>query len=223
MEGELERRPHSGDPSVLRISDADRHQVAEILRQAAGEGRIDLAELDERLGSTYAAKTYADLVPITADLPVPGRAVTPPPIPRPQPQGSALVPATRHDSSIAILGGCSRKGVWEVGATHTAFALMAGIELDLREARFTAPETVIYANAVWAGIDIYVNEHTHVVVEGIGIMGGYDHARDKVVPQLGPDSPVVRVKGFALMAGVTVQRKATPGPGSSWRRRVLGH
>ncbi len=66
MEGQLEPRP---DPSMMRISDSDRHQVAEILRQAAGEGRIDIEELDERLEATYAARTYADLVPITLDLP----------------------------------------------------------------------------------------------------------------------------------------------------------
>ncbi|MGZ8738721.1 MAG: DUF1707 SHOCT-like domain-containing protein [Nocardioides sp.] len=57
MEGELERP----DPALLRVSDEERHRVAEILREAAGEGRIDLAELDERLDATYAARTYADL------------------------------------------------------------------------------------------------------------------------------------------------------------------
>jgi len=218
MEGELEPRGQA-DPARMRISDADRHQVAEILRQAAGDGRIDLTELDERLEATYAAKTYADLVPLTADLPVRGQAATPRPRPRPAGQ---VVPAVRHDTTIAILGGASRRGVWELGATHSAFAMMAGIDLDLREARFTQRETVIYANAFWAGIDIVVNEFTHVIVDGIGIMGGFDHARDKVAPALGPDSPTVRVKGVALMAGVTVQRKPMPGPS---RRRSLhrGH
>ena len=65
MPGDLDRP----DPSQLRISDADRNRVAELLRDAAGEGRLDLDELDERLEATYAAKTYADLVPITVDLP----------------------------------------------------------------------------------------------------------------------------------------------------------
>jgi hypothetical protein len=217
MEGELEPRWQT-DPGRLRISDTDRHQVAEILRQAAGEGRIDLTELDERLEATYAAKTYADLVPLTADLPVRGPAARP--APRPRPAGP-VGPLVRHDSTIAILGGASRKGTWELGATHTAFAMMAGIDLDLREARFTQRETVIYANAFWAGIDIVVNEFTHVIVDGIGIMGGFDHARDKVPPALGPDSPTVRVKGIALMAGVTVQRRPMPGPSrrSLHRRR----
>src|SRR3954469_15559705 len=54
------------DASQLRISDDDRHSVAEMLRQAAGEGRLDITELQERLEATYQAKTYGDLVPITA-------------------------------------------------------------------------------------------------------------------------------------------------------------
>lgn len=209
MEGPIERP----DPARMRISDEDRHKVAEILREAAGEGRLDIDELDERLESTYSARTYADLVPITADLPIRGQ--TRAPVPRPQPQSPNL-PAPRHESTISVMGGSSRKGLWEVGEKHTAFAMWAGIDLDLREARFTSRETVIYANAIWAGIDIIVNEHTHVIVDGIGIMGGFDQARDKVSPDIGPDSPVVRVKGVALMAGVTVQRK--PMPGASRKR-----
>jgi hypothetical protein len=215
MEGPIEPRP--ADPSGMRVSDADRHRIAEILREAAGEGRIDLEELDERLESTYAARTYADLVPITADLPVQGADQAPTPRPA---DSSRLLPAARHDSTISVMGGASRKGLWEVGPSHTAFAFMAGIDLDLREARFTARETVIHAHAIWGGIDIVVDEHTHVIVEGIGIMGGFDHARDKVAPELGPDSPTVRVKGFALMAGVTVQRRPRDG---TIRRRMLGH
>src|SRR3954471_16279528 len=57
------------DPRQLRISDSERHQVAEILREAAGEGRLDMDELDERLEATYAARTFAALVPIPLDLP----------------------------------------------------------------------------------------------------------------------------------------------------------
>jgi hypothetical protein len=212
MEGELERRP---DPSQMRVSDADRHRVADILREAAAEGRIDIDELDERLESTYAAKTYGDLVPITSDLPVPraeGDVA-----PRPQP-AQPSVPAARYDSSVAILGGVSRKGVWEVGPSHSAFAMMAGIDIDLREARFTSREVVINANAFWAGIDIIVNEYTNIIVEGIGILGAFDQGRDKVAPNLGPDSPTVRVRGVALMAGVTVQRRAMPGS----KRKKLG-
>jgi hypothetical protein len=198
---------HQRDPSTLRVSDEDRHKVAEVLRQAAGEGRIELDELDERLEAAYGAKTYGDLVPITADLPGPGtgRAVSP------RPSATPPLPASRHESSFSIMGDCTRKGVWEVPAKHNAFSLMGGVTLDLREARFTARETVIEAYAIMAGIDIVVNAHTQVIVEGIGIMGAFNEARPKVPAEIGPDSPVVRVKGLALMAGVDVKRKPMPG------------
>ncbi len=208
MAGDLEGY---GDRARMRISDADRHRVAELLRTAAGDGRLDLDELDERLEATWAAKTYADLVPITADLP---GATT-----HAAPVSTSNVPATRYDTSLAILGGSSRKGVWEVGPTHTAFTLMGGVDLDLREAVLTSRETVINAYAIWGSVTVIVNARTRVVVDGVGIMGDFSQARDRVEPEIGPDSPVVRVTGFALMAGVTVQRRRMPG---SRRRRAIG-
>ena len=126
--------------------------------------------------------------------------------------------APRYENSIAIMNATNRTGVWEVGATHSAYALMGGIKLDLRDARFTSRETVIHAFGFWAGIDIYVNAHTRVIVDGVGIMGTFDQGRDKVDAVLGPDSPVVRVNGLALMAGITVQRRPMPGD----RKRRLG-
>ena len=201
-------QPVPSDPALLRVSDDDRHRVAEILREAAGEGRLDLDELDERLEATYAAKTYADHVPINLDLPLAGMpAPAVPAVPDPRLPSPSRVPAARHNTTIAVLGGSTRRGVWQVGETHTAFAFCAGIDIDLREARFTARETVIYANAIWAGIDIIVNEQTNVIVEGIGIMGGFEEGRPKAAANLTADSPTVRVKGIALMAGVTVTRK----------------
>lgn len=58
----------SGEPAV-RASDAERDQAAEILRMAYAEGRLTRAELDERTGAAYAAKTRPDLFDLTGDLP----------------------------------------------------------------------------------------------------------------------------------------------------------
>jgi hypothetical protein len=55
----------------VRIADADREQVAERLRTAAAEGRLTLAEADERQAAAYAALTADDLRPLVADLPRP--------------------------------------------------------------------------------------------------------------------------------------------------------
>jgi hypothetical protein len=63
----------SRDDRTLRASDADRDRVAEQLRQAAGDGRLSIAELQDRLDALYAAKTYGELEPVVADLPDAGR------------------------------------------------------------------------------------------------------------------------------------------------------
>ncbi len=216
MEGPLE----PVDPMQLRISDADRHRVAEFLRDAAGDGRLDLAELDERLGATYAAKVYAELVPLLADLP--GEAPLPPSAPVRRPAGTPpsypVADLPSPTSSFAMMSGQTRKGLWAVGASHTAVSVMGGVDLDLREAVFTNRELVINATAVMGAVDIVVNARTQVVVEGIGVMGAFEEGRAKVPAELDEHSPVVRVRGLALMGAVTVTRKAMPGQG----RKRLG-
>jgi hypothetical protein len=73
----------SGEPAV-RASDTERDQAAEILRAGYAEGRLTRAELDERTGAAYAAKTRADLSGLTSDLPAaisPQQAHRRPPVP----------------------------------------------------------------------------------------------------------------------------------------------
>ncbi len=60
-------------PTRVRTSDQEREQIAEILRAAMSEGRLDLTEGEERLTATYAAKYRDELRPLTADLPDGGR------------------------------------------------------------------------------------------------------------------------------------------------------
>ena len=199
MAGELE----SHDPAQLRISDADRHQVAEILREAAGEGRLDLDELDQRLEATYAARTYADLVPITFDLPA--HPQRPNQVARPAP--AAVVPGAKHEQHFAIMSGVNRKGVWVVPERFTLLALMGGADLDLRDAKFAAPEVVLTINAFMGGAQVIVGPNVRVQVEGTGIMGGYSGPSGLVEEQLDENSPLVRVRGVAIWGGVNVERK----------------
>jgi hypothetical protein len=81
----------------MRVSDAERAEVADQLAQHYGDGRLDQAELDERLSRAMSAKTRADLSGITDDLPDVGarpaaRASARPARGRP---ASALPPAQR--------------------------------------------------------------------------------------------------------------------------------
>jgi hypothetical protein len=205
------------DPSQLRISDDDRHRVAEVLREAAGEGRIDFEELDERLEATYSARTYADLVPITLDLPAQSAARLPvQPAADPSPQ---VVPGAAAERHLAIMSGLERKGAWVVPQRLTVNCFMGGADLDLRRAQFAAREVVITINAVMGGADIKVNPQTHVIMEGTGIMGGYSGPSDSTSPDLDANGPVVRIRGFALMGGVSVSRRPAPGQKKELRDR----
>lgn len=53
----------------LRAADSDRESVADILRDQHVAGRLDNDEFQERIDLCYAAKTYADLDAVVADLP----------------------------------------------------------------------------------------------------------------------------------------------------------
>jgi len=53
----------------LRAGHADREQVIEILKVAFVQGRLSKDELGERAGQALAARTYADLAALTADVP----------------------------------------------------------------------------------------------------------------------------------------------------------
>ena len=53
----------------LRISDAERAEVADLLAKHYGDGRLDQAEFNQRLDQAMKAKTYADLDGILVDLP----------------------------------------------------------------------------------------------------------------------------------------------------------
>lgn len=53
----------------LRASNAEREKTVELLQHALGEGRITMAEFEERVTAAYAAKTRGELDELTADLP----------------------------------------------------------------------------------------------------------------------------------------------------------
>ena len=189
------------DRSLMRVSDADRDQTAEMLREAAGQGRISMDELHERLELAYTAKTYGDLAAVTRDLPQASTALSP---------ATSSVPASRiggtprNKVSIAIMSGARRMGGWVLPRSYVAVAVMGGIELDLREARFSEAEVTLHAYTLMGGIQITVPEDIDVDVSGVAFMGGFDH--NATGPGT-PGAPRVRIIGFAMMGGVEVKRK----------------
>ena len=216
-------QPVPADPRQMRAADTDRDHTAEVLRRAAAEGRITFEELDERIGQAYAAKTFADLEALTRDLPSAGARAPVPATPRYQPpEVPAGTPAPSY--SVAILSGAQRTGPWLVPASYTAVAIMGGVELDLRYARFTAAEVTIRAFCLMGGVSITGPDDMDVDVSGIGFRGGFDH---RASGPGAPGTPRLRVVGFAMMGGVEVKRRpARPGgpavPGGPTRPELPG-
>jgi uncharacterized protein DUF1707 len=78
--------PGPAQPPGQRASDADRDIAADILCAAVGDGRLSLAELDQRAGAALSARTRAELAALVADLSGPRLA---PPIRSPARAGGA--------------------------------------------------------------------------------------------------------------------------------------
>ncbi|MEV5957395.1 DUF1707 domain-containing protein [Streptomyces sp. NPDC051987] len=199
------------DAPELRASDADRERVAEILRDALAEGRLDMTEFEERLEATYLARTYGDLAPITRDLPAAGPApavsLSKPPLETGS-WGSRIVGGEGSSSwAVAVMSGFQRKGRWTVPRRFTGFAFWGGGEIDLREANFADREVEINCVAIMGGMNVVVPPGVEVVMRGIGVMGGFDHREDAGPPE--PGAPRVVVTGFAFWGGVQVEHKVT--------------
>lgn len=223
-----------GAAARILVSDADRGRFADVIGDAYAEGRLTRDEYEDRLSTTMAARTVADLVPVLEGLPPAAAAAALAPLvgmgaPLPAQPGavsptSAWFPPTGATSSssavVAIFGGATRKGEWVVPAQLTAFAMFGGVELDLRSVTFAQAEAEIIAVAVMGGVEITVPEGLTVHVDGTGIFGGFDQ---KAEGPGEPGAPVLRIRGAALFGGVEVKRKPRKrGVGGSERPALPG-
>ena len=204
------------DALRLRASDADRERVAGLLRDAYAEGRISPVEHEERLSEVYRATTYAELLPVLHDLPVPPGVLSVPGVsqalavtqsvpPVPVPGGGIVVDPSREaqgqGTAVAILSGVERKGRWVAPPAMTTVAFMGGVEMDFTDAILTAHETTMTVFCLMGGIEITVPDGIEVRVDAVALMGG--HSGPKHTPP--PGAPVLRITGLILMGGVDIK------------------
>ena len=103
-----ERAARRASRSSLRASHADREQVVDTLKDAFVQGRLTKDEFDSRVAHAFAARTHADLAPLSADLPAM------PPVARPRkpvpvrPGNPAVRNGARVIAATTVLTG----GVW---------------------------------------------------------------------------------------------------------------
>jgi Domain of unknown function (DUF1707) len=129
------------DPGAgnMRIGDRERDAVAAVLQKAAADGRLTMAELDDRLEVALQAKTYADLDPLVADLSVemPLRTLS---NDRRPAHGPPSVGYSRDDP-LRLDGGVSsekRRGVWRVPPFIVINQGLGSVKLNFLEATTAA-------------------------------------------------------------------------------------
>jgi Domain of unknown function (DUF1707)/Cell wall-active antibiotics response 4TMS YvqF len=191
--------PPDAGPPQLRVSDQDRERTVVALRDSAAEGRLTFDELAQRAELAYTAVSRGELERLVADLPE-------------APASEKLPDRTqrkRRRWNIAIMGGSERKGRWRPSPDLVALAVMGGIGLDLREALIEDEDIVITAVAIMGGIEITVPEGIAVDVGGFAFMGGHDYHPGN--EPIRPGTPMVRVRGYALMGGLDVRVKRSKG------------
>jgi hypothetical protein len=122
----------SGD---LRASHEDRDRIVELLRVSAGDGRLSMDELDERVGAALTARTYGELEALVTDLPASPGPVT-------------GVPARPKELVRIDCGSASTKrdGRWAVPQRMEVRVHSGSVTLDFTQAHVTWPTLQIDAD-----------------------------------------------------------------------------
>lgn len=192
----------------LRASDADRERAVMTLGRAAGEGRLDVEELEERLQAAYAARTHRELDRLLADV---GGAVdagsdtasapAPAPVARPRVVRSA---AAGTSWIVSIMGGNDRTGRWRVAERCNVVNIMGGSDIDLHDAELSDEVTQINVYTLMGGFEIRVPDGVDVQVSKFAFMGGHDVRLGNRSPP--PGAPVIRLRLISIMGGGDVRR-----------------
>jgi Domain of unknown function (DUF1707) len=115
----------------MRASHADREQVIDTLKTAFVHGQLTRDELDARTGRALAARTYADLAALTADIP-PAPAAARPTRP-PVPAGRRPLAGAAAKSGICLIVMAAAMGAWLIadpegsGLDHSVAQLMLAL------------------------------------------------------------------------------------------------
>jgi len=182
-----------GELPDIRATDADRERTADVLRRSGANGQLTVDELDERVELAYAAKTRGELERLTQDLGETRERPDDVPV-RPGDDGTHWV--------VSVMGGSDRKGRWRLGRTVNVVNVMGGSDLQLNDAEFAADVVELRVFSLMGGSDIWIPDGLDVEVSEFALMGGNER-RIKDMPRL-PGTPVVRVRAFSLMGGVSV-------------------
>ena len=196
------------DPALRRrVSDLEREEVADILRDAAGEGRLSYTELEDRLETLYASKTYGELVELTADLPTGPRAQN---VPSTTPQYGGAMVETGPVLNV-FMSESKRMGNWLVPQRQEVNAVLGDVTLDYTEAQIPFDEITIDVKSILADVKIRVPQNAIVLLDSNPILGSVSEqeAGLKAVPDPNaqPTAPKrFHIRGTAILGEIKIKR-----------------
>lgn len=176
----------------LRAGDADRERVAHILQRAAADGRLDFAELEERLDRVLQAKTYDDLQRVTSDVPLAEF----------HDDAEPVLPARPESNEItAVFKKAVVAGNWLVPARLVVRCIAGEATLDFTDA--VMPNEVTIETYVAMGtLRLTVPEGVAVELDGGGALVSRS-VKTPTKPE--PGTPIVRVRGPVFLGEVTAR------------------
>ena len=183
--GDLKRRDDAaptadqlGTIGQLRASHQDRDRVVEVLRVAAGDGRLTADELDQRLEAALTARTYADLAVLTTDLPAASTPVPPAGVAVPEPKDVGRIECGS--------GSTKRDGRWVVPRRMEVRVTSGAVKLDFTEALISQPSLQIDTEVHSGQLILITKPGIAVDADEVEIRSG----RVKVTQPWGHDAPV---------------------------------
>lgn len=190
----------------VRVGDRERDLVVSVLQDALAEGRITVDELDERVEAALAARTFSDLDPLVADLPIepPSAALT-----RFRPGVESRVqraPGTAATDRLVLDAGWSsvtRTGRWEIPPYLLLNGSAGTVKLDCLLATPLAAVTDIEIVGGMGSIGIVVPESWGVNLDQLARSWGW--ARTKVSAEPAPGAPLLVLRGSLDWAWLTVR------------------
>jgi Domain of unknown function (DUF1707) len=180
----------------LRASHADRDRIAEQLRVAAGDGRLTMEELDERLEKALGARTGSELALLVTDLPAVGQT------------GSALE-ATAQAKELTRIevssGSAKRDGRWVVPRAAEVKVGSGSVKLDLTQAVLTGPILQIQATVRSGSLTIVTKPGIEVVMDSVSVSSGSAKVRQPKEAGSVPTVLRVEVSGKVSSGSITAR------------------
>ncbi|HEY1916729.1 MAG TPA: DUF1707 domain-containing protein [Streptosporangiaceae bacterium] len=161
----------------LRASHEDRDQIVEQLRDAAGDGRLDGEELEQRVEAALTARTYGELAALVADLPV-GSAVR---VGRPAPRTKDVVRIECRNSNTR------REGPWAVPPRVEIVVKHGNVILDFTRAEITRPTVQVDVDLRHGNLILITRPGIFIDADDLIMRSG--HARIRLAR--GPEVPAV--------------------------------